>query len=378
MLGRLEVLPVRDPRGPEARRFIQLPFSLYRACPQWVPPFRADMRALLERRHPFFEHSPGEFYIARRGPRTVGRVMALENTRYNARHVRRFGFFYLFECAEDPEAAAALLEAAELWARVRGLASVVGPGGMGAGTGVGVLVEGFEHRAAMTMMGWNHPYYPALLEQAGYSAFKHYYSARLDSRTFRMPERVRALAGKVLARGHFRLLEFRRKRDLLAIAPRLGEIYNTAIAASHPDSYPYTPAEIARVIRQFAQVAEPSLIKVIAYQGQIAGFVFGFPDLSAALQRARGRLTPWSLLDLAAECRRTDSLIINGAGILPQYQRLGGNALLYHTLERTANSGRFRRGEMTQIADTTSLMLADMQTLGGRVYKTHRVYKRDL
>ena len=148
MLGRLEVLPVRDPRGPEARRFIQLPFSLYRACPQWVPPFRADMRALLERRHPFFEHSPGEFYIARRGPRTVGRVMALENTRYNARHVRRFGFFYLFECAEDPEAAAALLEAAELWARVRGLASVVGPGGMGAGTGVGVLVEGFEHRAA--------------------------------------------------------------------------------------------------------------------------------------------------------------------------------------------------------------------------------------
>jgi len=350
MLGRLEVLPVRDPRGPEARRFIQLPFSLYRACPQWVPPFRVDMRALLERRPPFFEHSPGEFYIARRGPRTVGRVMVLENTRYNARHVRRFGFFYLFECAEDPEAAAALLEAAELWARVRGLASVVGPGGMGAGTGVGVLVEGFEH----------------------------YYSARLDSRTFRMPERVRALAGKVLARGHFRLLEFRRKRDLLAIAPRLGEIYNTAIAASHPDSYPYTPAEIARVIRQFAQVAEPSLIKVIAYQGQIAGFVFGFPDLSAALQRARGRLTPWSLLDLAAECRRTDSLIINGAGILPQYQRLGGNALLYHTLERTANSGRFRRGEMTQIADTTSLMLADMQTLGGRVYKTHRVYKRDL
>jgi hypothetical protein len=33
---------------------------------------------------------------------------------------------------------------------------------------------------------------------------------------------------------------------------------------------------------------------------------------------------------------------------------------------------------MTQIADTTSLMLSDMQTLGGTVYKTHRVYKRDL
>jgi hypothetical protein len=374
----LRVLPVPGPRSAEARAFLQLPYSLHGSCPQWVPPLRRDGRRLLQRRHPFFEHSPGEFFIARRGSDTVGRVLALENTRYNARHGRRFAWFYLFECVEDPEAAGALLVEVERWARGRGLAAVVGPGGMGAGSGVGLLVDGFQHRAAMTMMGWNPPYYCTLLEQAGYSPFKHYYSARLDKETFRMPERVRSLAEKVLARGRFRVLEFRSRRDLLAVAPRLGQIYNTAIAASHPDSYPYTENELAQVIRQFAQVAEPALIKVIAYDGQPAGFVFGFPDLSAALQRARGRLAPWNLLDLAAEYRRTDSLIINGAGILPEYQRLGGNALLYHTLGQTANTGRFRQAEMTQIADTTSLMLADMQTLGGEVYKTHRLYKRDL
>ena len=374
----LAILPVGDPRGPEARQFIELPHRLYRGCRQWVPRFRSEERAILERRHPFFEHSPGEFFIARRGARAVGRIMALENTRFNARHARGFGWFYLFECADDPEAAASLLGAAERWAGARGLAALVGPGGMGAGSGVGVLVDGFEHRAAMTMMSWTHPYYPALMEQAGYAAYKHYYSACLDRESFRMPERVRTLARKVLERGRFRLLEFRSKRDLLALAPRLGQIYNTAIAASHPDAYPYTEAELAHVIRQFAQVAEPALIKVIAYDGDIAGFVFGFPDLSAALQRAGGRLRPWNLLDLAAEYRRTRALVINGAGIRPEYQRLGGNALLYHALELTANTGRFRRAEMTQIADTTSLMLADMQTLGGRIYKTHRLYKRDL
>ena len=375
---KVQILPVPGPRGPEARAFLELPYDLYDSCPQWVPPLRAEARRMLERRHPFFEHSPGEFFIARRGTATVGRVLALENTRYNARHGRRFAWFYLFECAQDPEAAGGLLAEVERWARRRGLASVVGPGGMGAGTGVGVLVDGFQHRAAMTMMGWNHPYYPSLLEQAGYSPFKHYYSARLELETFRMPERVHSLAEKVLARGRFRVQEFRGRRELLAVAPRLGRIYNTAIAASHPDSYPYTESELGEVIRQFAQVAEPALIKVIAYDGQPAGFVFGFPDLSAALQRARGRLAPWNLLDLAAEYRRTDSLIINGAGILPEYQRLGGNALLYHALDRATNTGRFRRAEMTQIADTTSLMLADMQTLGGEVYKTHRLYKRDL
>jgi hypothetical protein len=374
----LSILHVGDPRGPEARQFIQLPHLLYQGCRQWVPRFRADERALLERRHPFFEHSPGEFFIARRVRRAVGRIMALENTRFNARHGRGFGWFYLFECADDPAAAAALLATAEGWARSRGLAALAGPGGMGAGSGVGILVDGFQHRAAMTMMSWTPPYYPGLLERAGYAPYKHYYSARLDKETFRMPERVSSLASKVLARGRFRFLEFRRKRELLAVAPRLGEIYNQAIAASHPDAYPYTEAELAQVIRQFAQVAEPALIKVITYDGQIAGFVFGFPDLSAALQRAGGSLRPWNLLDLAAEYRRTDVLIINGAGILPEYQRLGGNAVLYRALELTANTGRFRRAEMTQIADTTSLMLADMQTLGGRIYKTHRLYKRDL
>jgi hypothetical protein len=347
---RIEVLPLDGPRGPAARAFLEFPYGLYRDCPQWVPPLRGEVRALRARRHPFFEHSPGEFFIACRGAATVGRVLALENTRFNARHARRFAWFYLFECLDDPDAAAALLAAVERWARARDLTAVAGPGGMGAGSGVGVLVDGFEHRAAMTMMGWNYPYYSALLERAGYANYKHYYSARLEAATFRMPERVRRLAEKTLERGRFRLQEFRSKRELLALAPRLGQIYNTAIAASHPDAYPYSEAELGQVIRQFAQVAEPGLIKVIAYDGRPAGFVFGFPDLSAALQRARGRLAPWNLLDLAAEDRRTDSLIVNGAGILPEYQRLGGNAL----------------------------MLSDMQTLGGRVYKTHRVYKRDL
>jgi hypothetical protein len=33
---------------------------------------------------------------------------------------------------------------------------------------------------------------------------------------------------------------------------------------------------------------------------------------------------------------------------------------------------------MVQIADTTGPMLADMKTLGGRVYKIHRIYRREL
>jgi hypothetical protein len=383
MSASLELRPVQGSRGPEGRAFIELPFRLYRACPQWVPSFRSDVRAILDRRHPFFEHSAGAFYLARRSGRAVGRLAVLENTRYNDRYGTRFAFFHLLELEEDPEAAEALFEEAGQWTRRRGLAALVGPSGLGATTGSGILVDGFEHRAAMTMMGYNYPYYARLLEQLGFQTHQHLYSARLDAGSFRLPERVRVVAEKVLARGRFRVLEFRSKRQLLRLAPRLGQVYNTAIGGDHTETYPYTERELERVTRELTLVAEPSLIKVLAYDERIVGFVFAFPDLSAALRRSAGRLTPWALLDILREYRRTAGLIVNGMGILPEFQRLGGNAVLYYALERAARGRRppsppFRHVDLTQVADTTALMLSDLRTLGGQIYKTHRVYRKEL
>ncbi len=95
-------------------------------------------------------------------------------------------------------------------------------------------------------------------------------------------------------------------------------------------------------------------------------------------KRTRGRLTPWAMLDLLLEYRRTDNLIVNGAGIAPKHQRLGGNALLYLMLERVGARRGFHGVDLVQIAESTGLMLADLQTLGARIHKTHRVYGRAL
>jgi hypothetical protein len=84
------------------------------------------------------------------------------------------------------------------------------------------------------------------------------------------------------------------------------------------------------------------------------------------------------MLDLLLEKRRTQSLIINGAGIRKEYRRMGGTALLYSELERTAQGRAWRDVDLTQVAETTELMLRDLETLGGRIYKTHRVYRRSV
>ncbi|MBN2551958.1 MAG: hypothetical protein JXB06_04285 [Spirochaetales bacterium] len=372
-----EIREIAPGEGRQIRAFIDLPFQLYRGDPRWVPPFRSEMRRILRRRHPFFEHSQAAFFLARRRGRVLGRITVFENRRLNSIRDRRQARFYHFECAEDGEAASALVEAACSWAARRGLSEITGPYGLSEMDGGGIQVDGFEQRATMTMMHYNRPYYGRLLGERGFSKVRDYYTAVIDRDRFTMPEKIRRVAEIHYRRGHFRVPRFRSKRALLRIARQIGEVYNRSFMV-HEDFCPLQEAEIDGLARDLMLVSEPSLIKILYYDERVVGFLFAFPDLSAALQRARGRLNPVSLIDLLTENRRTDTLIVNGAAILPEYQKLGGNGLLYYELTRTVQDSGYRKVEMVQIADTTSLMLADMKTLGGRVYKVHRIYRRAL
>ena len=51
----------------KVNRFVQIPYRLYAHCPQWVPPPFVDSELQLDRRkHPFYEHSDADFFIAAR------------------------------------------------------------------------------------------------------------------------------------------------------------------------------------------------------------------------------------------------------------------------------------------------------------------------
>jgi GNAT superfamily N-acetyltransferase len=361
-------------RSPDADDFVELPFLMHADQPQWVPPFRRDTRKALARRHRFFEHSEGVFYLVRRGGQPVGRIAVLRNRRYNRHRDRRDAFFAFFECVDDVQAASALFDAARQWAAHRGLERLKGPQGFNAMGGGGILVAGFEHRSAMTMMPWNPPYYARLLEECGFETHSDYYSASLDPQTFVMPERIRRVASRILDRGRFRVPALRSRSDVRRYAYRIGEIFNRAWV-DHEDSAPLTEEEIDELASGLLLVADPSLVKVLLYDEEPVGFLLAFPDLSSALQRGAGHLYPWNLVDLAVEKRRTRSLIINGLGILPEYQRLGANALMYHELERSVRDQRrsYESAELLQVQDSTAMMLSDMNTLGANVGKTHRV-----
>jgi hypothetical protein len=230
----------------------------------------------------------------------------------------------------------------------------------------------------MTMMAWNHPWYGSALEAEGFVKHRDQLSMLIAVKDFHLPERISRVAEIAMKRGSFEVPAFRSKRELVQRAPGIGRVYNESFSSHGDEFYPLSDGEIRQITTDLVTVADPSLIKLLLSKGEIAGFLFGFPDLSAALQRTHGRITPWGIIDILLEYRRTRWLIVNGAGILPRYQRLGGNALLYAMLEKIASRRRFQYVDAVQIAESTDLMLSDLKTLGAKVYKVHRMYQRDL
>ena len=172
----------------QVRRFVALPYRLYHQHPQWVPPPQQDIALMLSReKHPFYEHSDADFFVALRDGQVVGRVAAIENRPYNACHGVKQAQFYLFDCEDDLEIAMALFEHAFIWAKARGLDTVVGPKGFGPLDGYGLLVEGYEHRQMMTMMNYNYAYYSRLIDALGLRKRWIFVSCYLNARTFQLP-----------------------------------------------------------------------------------------------------------------------------------------------------------------------------------------------
>jgi hypothetical protein len=363
----------------QVKRFVRLPHRLYKDCPQWVPLLDIDANTYLNReKHPFHEHSDVDFFLAVRDGQDVGRIAAIENKPFNKYHGTNKADFYFFDTENDPEVSGALFETVFNWAKGRGLDMVIGPKGMGPLDGYGILVFGHEHRNTMTMLNYNHAYYQNLVEAQGFEKEVDFVSCYLPADKFEIPERVGRIAKRAMERGHLQVKRFKSKKELIQWSRRIGKAYNESFVHNW-EYYPLSQREIDFVVDNIMMVADYRMIKIIIHGEDVVGFLFAFPDVSAALQRAKGKLHPLSLLDLVLDMKRTKSVSVNGIGILPEFQGHGGNAILYAEMGDTLLSdGRFQHIEMTQVAETTEQMRADLKNLNGVEYKNHRVYRKKL
>lgn len=360
----------------QVNEFINLPWKIYAGYKQWVPPIISDVKVIINRKkHPFFEHSEGDFFLARKDGEVVGRICVAVNKPFNQVHQVKKAQFYFFESIDDQEVANVLFERIFEWARARGLNEIVGPKGFSGFDGYGIQIEGYEHHQMMTMMNFNPAYYVRLVENIGFQKEVDFVSCYLKAADFKIPEKIHRVSEIVQQRGKFSVKTFMTKKELRAWGKRIGDSYNKTFV-NNWEYYPLTKNEIDYVVNNILTLADPRLIKIITYEDQVIGFLFGFPDVSKALQRANGRLTPWALVDLLRDMKKTNWVSLNGAGILPEYQGRGGNALMYAEMDKTIHEYGYEHYELTQVAESAVQMRKDLINVGGIPYKNHRVYHR--
>ncbi|OHD79560.1 MAG: hypothetical protein A3J97_15155 [Spirochaetes bacterium RIFOXYC1_FULL_54_7] len=357
------------------RRFIEFAFRLYKGQELWVPPLVGDLRSYLTRKHPFFDHSDAAFFLAWRDGKVVGRIAAIENRAYNGHHGTNTAFFGFFECIDDEAVASGLLDAASVWARERGLSSILGPKGFVRSAGTGLLVEGFDQFPALGI-AWNFPYYDRLLTKAGFTKTADYLSGWLD-RSARGDERLYRVAEIARKRGNFAIRAFDSRRELQAVLPAVKRIQHEAFA-DNPNYVPSTDAEFDLMAKTLIFVADLSIVRFIEKDGEIAGFMNAYPNLGRGFQKARGRLWPLGWLYILLERSRSLTLDLNGIGILPRYQKQGGDAILFTELEQRIRASRYEKVDFIQVNEDNFLSKSGIEHFKVAWAKRHRVYRRDI
>jgi len=361
----------------QKRAFLRLPEEIYRGISQYVPPLFLDsLQAVNPRSNPYFDHSTAAFFLAYDGSgEPVGRLACLNHKLYNQYNQESTAFFHLFESKNLPEASHLLFNHAFEWAKSQGLTRMIGPKGFSAFDGLGVLVEGYEYPPAVGIP-YNPPYYPSLIENAGFQSTNDILSGQLE-KGFKYDPKIDQVALRVQERRGLRIAFFRNRSDLKVFLAEFHNLYNDAINGT-VGNYPITVAEAKGVTNQILWFGDPSLIKIIMKEDQPVGFLFAYPDISPALKRCQGRIFPIGWLDLLHELRTTRSINVNGMALREEYRGSGGTAILFKEIIETVNNSRYTHAEIIQIGAENTQMLRELSLLGVKFHKKHRMYHKVL
>lgn len=374
-----EIRIVEATGGRAYKQFLDLPYRIQGSNPVWVPPLRVQQKELLDpKKNPFFEHAEIRRFLALKDGKPAGRLAAINDAAHNRVHNETTCHFGHFECVDDEAVARALFEAMENAAREWGHNLVRGPFNPSINEDCGLLLDAYDLPPAI-MMPYNPPYYPTLVDACGYRKAMDIYSYIVRHDT--MTEKLRRGAEAIRKRSKLRFRKFDKKhfwRDAMLI----WDIYNEAWAENWC-AVPWTKAEFRHLAKNLKTVADFDIVFFAERpeDGKAVGFSLALPNINEAQIRIRdGRLFPFGLLKLLWYTRpgAIHSVRIPVMGVLKEYRGRGIDAVFYYDHYVEGMRKGYREGDIGWILETNTLMIRAAEMMGGKRYKTFRIYEKAL
>ena len=199
----------------DVNKWVDFPYRLYKGHPFYVPMLKAGQRKLLDRSaHPFYQHSEADFFVTEDNGEVLARISVMENTAYNSYHDEKAAFIGFFDAAENIETARGLFRRVDEWTSGRDLDTIYGPKGLLGAFAGGVLVEGFQYRAALDVP-YNYPYYDTFIKDSGYETYRDTLSGHIHRKAEgNIPERVLRISERMAEHSGFYARRFKTKDEL--------------------------------------------------------------------------------------------------------------------------------------------------------------------
>lgn len=372
----LQICTVRSYK--ERKEFIMLPWKIYKGYKYWVPPMISDMKDTLDKtKNPLFSKGEHELYIAVLDGKTVGRICTgYDQTLFEKRN-NNSGYITMFECINNYEVAKALFDAALQWLKGKGLSSVRGPISPKGGESDecrGLLINAFDQYPVL-MNSYNPEYYVDFFNRYGFEKYLDLYAYRLDPDSLfsRNPEKSIQYAQK---RYNFRVdsINLEKIEDEIAA---IKYILDLAVPEEWSDMVPPTLDEIRSMADQLIKFADPDLIPIARSGDEPVGFGIALPDYNQVLRHMNGRMNPISILKYFWYKGKIDCARFFVMFVIPSFRKKAVSyAIYYHTFVNGVKKG-YLWGEGSTIGETNLSMRNDIESFGGKHYKTYRIYSMD-
>jgi GNAT superfamily N-acetyltransferase len=358
-------------REGDFEAFFAAPFAAYGGDTPYVSPMKSDLRRFYTAgENPLFPTSNNfALFTAHRDGRLLGRIGAHVHPASNQTHGTNTAYFAYFDCADDADAATALLGAAEAWARKRGFDTIAGNFNLTAMQQIGVMTGGFDGVPYVDQV-YGPPHIARLLEANGYEAYFPMQTFEADLESFEPSGMLGPAQREILSSSDWSFASVTRK-DIAARLDDARNLLNSGFA-NNPMFVPLTQEEFDFQAKELKWIIDTRITAVLHHKGEAAGVVLVIPDLNPFIRATRSRIswtTPWHFL--VNRLRRDRALVVylsvrsdlQGKGIM--------GAMLATLLPRMRDAGYKKLG-ITWIWDENHGSLRQMERIGAKpLHRTH-------
>jgi len=360
----------------ERKDFVNLPFKIYKDNAYWVPPIKADELGVMDPKHnPAMEFCDTAFWVAYRDGKTVGRISAIINHKYNEKMGQKLGRFSRLEFIDDKEVFLGLMDTAAAWLKERDMEIIHGPLGFTNLDNQGLMIEGFDHLASVASV-YHLPYYKDHIQAYGFEKEVDWLEFRLQVGEASIKKAQRG-ADLIKKRFGLEVIRFNTAKEMLPYVERIFDILSKAFAHL-PYVIPFNKKMVDMYAKKYFKVINPRYVCMVKDGDEVIGFIVAVPSLSEAMQKAKGRLYPFGFYHILKAMKHPQLIDLFLGGVKPEYDKKGVAVIMYSEVQNQMMKEGIHIIETTGNIETNHNIISNWKNFDHIQHKRRRCFVKAL